>query len=93
MTFREDDSRIRERVAGPNITWLYRATLSILKPHPDRRMSLIMNRRGWGWSEKLLMESIDSRSHKCFIAMETGAGMSVLAEHPTVRSPTLVVHR
>jgi predicted transposase YbfD/YdcC len=59
VTFREDDSRVRERVLGANITWLYRFTLSILKQHPDRRMSLIMKRRGCGWSEKFLMEVID----------------------------------
>ena len=58
VTFREDDSRIRERVLGANITWLYRFTLSILKQHPDRRMSLIMKRRGCGWSDKFLMEVI-----------------------------------
>jgi predicted transposase YbfD/YdcC len=60
VTFREDDSRIRERVLGANFTWLYRFTLSILKQHPDRRMSLIMKRRGCGWSEKFLMEVIDA---------------------------------
>src|SRR5215470_3806434 len=60
VTFREDDSRIRERVLGANITWLYRFTLSILKQHPDRRMSLIMKRRGCGWSEKFLMEIINA---------------------------------
>jgi len=59
VTFREDDSRIRERVLGTNIKWLYRFTLSILKQHPDRRMSLIMKRRGCGWSEKFLMEIIN----------------------------------
>ena len=59
VTFREDDSRVRERVLGANITWLYRFTLSILKQHPDRRMSLIMKRRGCGWSEKFLMEVIN----------------------------------
>ena len=59
VTFREDDSRIRERVLGANITWLYRFTLSILEQHPDRRMSLIMKRRGCGWSEKFLMEVIN----------------------------------
>jgi predicted transposase YbfD/YdcC len=58
VTFREDDSRIRERVLGANITWLYRFTLSILKQHPDRRMSLIMKRRACGWSEEFLMEVI-----------------------------------
>jgi len=60
VTFREDDSRVRERVLGSNITWLYRFTLSILKQHPDRRMSLIMKRRGCGWSEKFLMEVINT---------------------------------
>ncbi len=58
VTFREDDSRIRERVLGSNITWQYRFTLSILKQHPDRRQSLIMKRRGCGWSDKFLMEVI-----------------------------------
>jgi predicted transposase YbfD/YdcC len=60
VTFREDDSRVRERVLGANIAWLYRFTLSILKQHPDRRMSLIMKRRGCGWSEKFLMEIINA---------------------------------
>jgi predicted transposase YbfD/YdcC len=58
VTFREDDSRVRERVLGSNITWLYRFTLSILKQHPDRRQSLVMKRRGCGWSDKFLMEVI-----------------------------------
>src|SRR4051794_2778909 len=60
VAFREDDSRVRERVLGANIAWLYRFTLSILKQHPDRRMSLIMKRRGCGWSEKFLMEVINA---------------------------------
>ena len=60
VTFREDESRIRERVLGANLTWLYRFTLSILKQHPDRRMSLIMKRRGCGWSETFLMEIINA---------------------------------
>jgi predicted transposase YbfD/YdcC len=60
VTFREDDSRLRERVLGANITWLYRFTLSLLKQHPDRRMSLIMRRRGCGWSDKFLMEVINA---------------------------------
>jgi predicted transposase YbfD/YdcC len=58
VTFREDDSRARERVLGSNIAWLYRFTLSILKQHPDRRMSLIMKRRACGWSDEFLMEVI-----------------------------------
>src|SRR6516162_4070904 len=58
VTFREDDSRVRERALGANITWLYRFTLSILKQHPDRRQSLIMKRRACGWSDEFLMEVI-----------------------------------
>jgi predicted transposase YbfD/YdcC len=58
VTFREDESRVRERVLGANITWLYRFTLSILKQHPDRRQSLVMRRRGCGWSDTFLMEVI-----------------------------------
>ena len=58
VTFREDDSRLRERALGANITWLYRFTLSILKQHPDRRQSLVMKRRGCGWSDTFLMEVI-----------------------------------
>jgi predicted transposase YbfD/YdcC len=58
VTFREDDSRIRQRVLGSNITWLYRFTLSLLKQHPDKRQSLAMKRRGCGWSDKFLMEVI-----------------------------------
>jgi predicted transposase YbfD/YdcC len=60
VTFREDDSRIRERVLGNNINWLYRFTLSTLKQHPDRRHSLIMRRRLCGWSETFLMEVINA---------------------------------
>src|SRR3954465_4383837 len=59
VTFREDDSRIRERVLGNNVNWLYRFTLSLLKQHPDRRHSLVMRRRLCGWSEKFLMEIIN----------------------------------
>src|SRR3954464_15088378 len=60
VTFREDHSPTRARALGANITWLYRFTLSILKQHPDRRMSPIMKRRGCGWSDKFLMEIINA---------------------------------
>jgi predicted transposase YbfD/YdcC len=38
VTFREDDSRLRERVLGANITWLVPVHALILK-QPRRRMS------------------------------------------------------
>src|SRR3954454_6703349 len=56
VTSREDDARVREGGRGADITCPSRFTLSILKRHPDRRMSLIMKRRGCGRSEKFLME-------------------------------------
>jgi predicted transposase YbfD/YdcC len=58
VTFREDDLRLRERVLGSNLTWLYRFTLSLLKQHPDKRQSLAMKRRACGWSDTFLMEVI-----------------------------------
>jgi hypothetical protein len=72
VTFREDDSRVRERLLGANIAWLYRFTLSILRRHPDRRMSLIMKRRGCGWGEKLLMEIINVLVCLCALALARG---------------------
>jgi predicted transposase YbfD/YdcC len=53
MTFREDESRIRERRLGENFAWLNRFSLS--KQHPGRQ-SLAMKRRICGWQEKFLLE-------------------------------------
>jgi predicted transposase YbfD/YdcC len=55
ITYREDESRIRERHLGENMAWLYRFTLSLLKQHP-RRQSLVMKRRCCGWDENFLLE-------------------------------------
>jgi predicted transposase YbfD/YdcC len=55
ITYREDESRIRQRHLGENMSWLYRFTLSLLKQHPGRQ-SLAMKRRSCGWSEKFLLE-------------------------------------
>ena len=57
MTFREDESRIRERRLRENFAWLNRFVLSLLKQHPDRQ-SVAMKRRGCGWSDKFLMEVV-----------------------------------
>jgi predicted transposase YbfD/YdcC len=57
MTFREDESRLRERNLRENFAWLNRFTLSLLKQHPDRQ-SLVMKRRSCGWSDTFLMEVI-----------------------------------
>lgn len=55
ITYREDESRVRERHLGQNMAWLYRFTLSLLKQHPGRQ-SLVMKRRCCGWDENFLLE-------------------------------------
>lgn len=55
MTFREDESRIREVHLRENFAWLNRFVLTLLKQHPGRQ-SLVMKRRSCGWSDAFLME-------------------------------------
>jgi predicted transposase YbfD/YdcC len=57
MTFREDESRTRERHLRENFAWLNRFVLSLLKQHPGRQ-SLVMKRRSCGWSDDFLMEVV-----------------------------------
>lgn len=55
MTYREDESRIREPHMRENFAWLNRFTLSLLKQHPGKN-SIVGKRRGCGWSENFLLE-------------------------------------
>jgi predicted transposase YbfD/YdcC len=55
VTYREDESRIREEALRENFAWINRFTLSLLKQHPDRA-SLVMKRHSCGWNEKFLLE-------------------------------------
>jgi len=55
VTYREDESRIREEALRENFAWLNRFTLSLLKQHSDRA-SLAMKRRSCGWNENFLLE-------------------------------------
>jgi predicted transposase YbfD/YdcC len=55
VTYREDESRIRDKALRENFAWLSRFTLSLLKQHPDRD-SLAMKRRSCGWNENFLLE-------------------------------------
>ena len=57
MTFREDESRLRERQLRENFAWLNRFALSLLKQHPGRQ-SVVMKRRSCGWSDAFLMEVV-----------------------------------
>ena len=55
MTYREDESRIREPQLRENFAWLNRFTLSLLKQHPGKD-SIAMKRRACGWSDEFLTE-------------------------------------
>jgi predicted transposase YbfD/YdcC len=55
MTFREDESRIREPQVRANFAWLNRFTLSLLKQHPGKE-SVAMKRRACGWSDDYLLQ-------------------------------------
>jgi predicted transposase YbfD/YdcC len=57
VTYREDDSRMRDKNLRENFAWLNRLTLSLLKQHPGRE-SVAMKRRSCGWSDSYLMEVI-----------------------------------
>ena len=57
VTFREDESRIREVRLRENMAWLNRFCLSLLKQHPGRQ-SVAMKRRSCGWSDDLLMQVV-----------------------------------
>ena len=55
MTYREDESRIRDPHLRENFAWLNRFTLSLLKQHPGKD-SIVMKRRACGWSDDFLLE-------------------------------------
>jgi predicted transposase YbfD/YdcC len=61
VTYREDESRIREEALRENFAWLNRFTLSLLKQHPDRA-SIAMKRRSCGWNENYLLQVITGSS-------------------------------
>jgi predicted transposase YbfD/YdcC len=55
ITYREDESRIRDKHLRENFAWLNRFTLSLLKQHPGKD-SLIMKRRCCAWNDDFLMQ-------------------------------------
>jgi predicted transposase YbfD/YdcC len=55
MTFREDESRIRDRHLRENFAWLNRFLLSLLKQHPSKN-SIVGRRRGCAWNDDFLLE-------------------------------------
>jgi predicted transposase YbfD/YdcC len=60
MTYREDESRVRNRTFAQNLSWLRRLTLSLIKQHPGKQ-SNIMKRRMAGWSVEFLMQLLTGK--------------------------------
>jgi predicted transposase YbfD/YdcC len=55
VTYREDESRIRNEHLRENFAWLNRLTLSLLKQHPDKD-SVAMKRRACGWNDEYMLQ-------------------------------------
>ena len=55
VTYREDESRIRDERLRENFAWLNRLTLSLLKQHPDND-SVAMKRRACGWNDEYMLQ-------------------------------------
>jgi len=55
VTFREDESRLRHRLAANNLAWLKRFALSLLKQIDDKE-SIAMRRRMAGWNPEYLSQ-------------------------------------
>jgi predicted transposase YbfD/YdcC len=55
FTFREDESRIREKNLRENFAWINRFLLSLLKQHPGKD-SIVMKRRTCGWDENFMLQ-------------------------------------
>lgn len=61
VTYREDDSRIRDAHLRENFAWLNRFTLSLLKQHSNAK-SLAMNRRRCGWDDNTLIQILTAHT-------------------------------
>jgi len=55
VTFREDESRLRNRIAADNIAWLKRFAITLLKKQNDKE-SIAMRRRMAGWNSDYLAQ-------------------------------------
>ncbi len=61
FTFREDESRIREKNLRENFAWLNRFLLSVLKQYAGRD-SIVMRRRACGWDENFMLKVLTGSS-------------------------------
>ena len=61
VTYREDESRIRNEHLRENFAWLNRLTLSLLKQHPEKD-SVAMKRRACGWNDDYMLQVLTGTS-------------------------------
>jgi predicted transposase YbfD/YdcC len=61
VTYREDESRIRDVRMRENFAWLNRFTLSLLKQHSGPE-SIAMKRRSCGWSDDFLTQVLTGKA-------------------------------
>ena len=61
VTYREDESRIRDEHLRENFAWLNRLTLSLLKQHPEKD-SVAMKRRACGWNDEYMLQVLTGTS-------------------------------
>jgi predicted transposase YbfD/YdcC len=61
VTYREDESRIRDERLRENFAWLNRLTLSLLKQHPAKD-SVAMKRRACGWNDEYMLQVLTGTS-------------------------------
>jgi predicted transposase YbfD/YdcC len=61
VTYREDESRIRNEHLRENFAWLNRLTLSLLKQHPEKD-SVAMKRRACGWNDDYMLQVLTGKA-------------------------------
>jgi len=61
VTYREDESRIRDEHLRENFAWLNRLTLSLLKQHSGKD-SVAMKRRACGWNDDYMLQVLTGTS-------------------------------
>ena len=55
VTFREDESRLRNRFAAENLAWLKRFAIGLIKQNASKE-SIAMQRRMAGWNDNYLTQ-------------------------------------
>ena len=55
VTFREDESRLRNHIAAENLAWIKRFAIGLIKQNPSKE-SIAMQRRMAGWNDNYLTQ-------------------------------------